>query len=544
MDKGDARPKPVMFKRVTGGWVYRAPNPGVFGDAPHYLVNDEQKAQIEAIIVPRRPVLFGTMLVAVIFAWVFALVGLVWVISGHNEPTTADVIAITVLVVVSLVAAVLLANWTQRRRLRPVLAGLPLTQERITLAEIRKSAETATPFKQSRNAYVANVFTSFSAAGAVASHLIAKSSLDAHVIIWTFNAIVFGSLAFVWYRRALRKTTESSPDAGRVEAASFVRLSRIVLLIAVSGLALLIAVLKIQRDHFATAAPDYAIMRVHLEAAAKAGDAEAMNRLGWLHQAGLGGAQDYVTAREWYEKAAAAGSSASMNGLGWIYQNGLGIGRDYVKAKEWFDKGAASGNSVAMSNLGSLYQFGWGVPQDYAKAKEWFEKSSAAGNIVAMGNLGWLYQKGSGVPQDYAKARELYEKAATKGIGASMDALGTLYINGLGVTQSDEQARDWYEKAAAAGNTPGMQHLASMLDAGKGGPADSVRAAGLLLQSAKLGHKRSVSVLNGPLTFLTPSTRVELKRELARLGHYSGPIDDRWDAAARAAATAYLDAPR
>jgi hypothetical protein len=86
------------------------------------------------------------------------------------------------------------------------------------------------------------------------------------------------------------------------------------------------------------------------------------------------------------------------------------------------------------------------------------------------------------------------------------------------------------------------QHLASLLDAGKGGPSDSPRAAGLLLQSGKLGHKWSVTVLGGPLTFLTPATRIELKRELARLGHYSGTIDDVWDETARAAATAYLDA--
>ena len=111
------------------------------------------------------------------------------------------------------------------------------------------------------------------------------------------------------------------------------------------------------------------------------------------------------------------------------------------------------------------------------------------------------------------KARELNEKAAAGGIGFSMDALGAMYINGWGVPKSDVMAREWYEKASAAGNTVGMQHLASMLDSGKGGSADPARAAHLLLQSAKLGHKWSVTVLDGALTFLTPATRIELKRE-------------------------------
>jgi len=43
---------------------------------------------------------------------------------------------------------------------------------------------------------------------------------------------------------------------------------------------------------------------------------------------------------------------------------------------------------------------------------------------------------------------------------------------------------------------------------------------------------------------LTPSTRTELKHELARLGHYNGPIDDIWDDTARTAVEAYLKASR
>ena len=424
MDTGSERPKSVMFKPVAGGWVYRAPNPWVFGDAPHYLVNDAQKAQIEAVIIPRRPVLFGVLLVAGIVAWVFALAGIVWAISGHDDPTTADVIAIAVLVAISLVAAVPLANWIQRRRLEPILAGLPITQERITFAEMRENARTATPFRQSRNAFIASAFASFAAVAAAYSHYAAKPGLDAQLIIWSFNAVLWGSLAVVWYRRALRKATDAS------DGTSFVRLSRIVLLIAVSGLVVLGAGLQIYRKHSVPTGRDY---RVQYEAAAKAGDTKAMNDLGWLYVIG-------------------------------------------------------------------------GGTLDYAKAKERFEKAAAAGN------------------------------------SAGMDNVGVLYTNGFGVTKDDATARDWYEKAAAAGNTAGMQHLASMLDAGKGGSADPSRAAHLLLQSAKLGHKWSVTVLNGPLTFLTPSTRAELKRELARLGHYSGPIDDLWDDTARAAATAYLDA--
>ena len=63
-----------------------------------------------------------------------------------------------------------------------------------------------------------------------------------------------------------------------------------------------------------------------------------------------------------------------------------------------------------------------------------------------------------------------------------------------------------------------------------------------MLRSAKLGHAWSLTVLTGPLTFVTPATRTELKREFARLGYYTGTIDDTWDPATQAAVKAYLKA--
>lgn len=540
MNEGSELAKSVVFKPVAGGWVYRAPNPWVFGDAPHYLVDDTQKAEIEMIVVPRRPVLLGIIIALGIFAWVFAIGGLVWLISGDEDPTTADVIAIAALTAISLLAAIPLANWIQRRRLEPILAGLPPAQERITFADMRKNARIATPFGQSRNAFIASAFASFAAVFAACSHYFARPGIDAELMTWGFNAVVFGWLAVVWYRRALSKARATPPERAQPDAAHFVRLTRIVLVIAVASLALLIIGLQILRQHRMSTLPDYAAARALYESDAKKGIAKAMNDLGFLYEQGLGGAQDYGNAKEWYTKAASTGESKAMSNLGRLYQNGLGVPRDYATARDWFERSANAGNSSGMNSLGWLYQNGLGVKQDYAAAKHWYEKASDAGNAAGTSNLAWLYQNGWGVPADYAKAREMHERAARAGIAFSMDALGAMYINGWGVAKDSAKAREWYDKAAAAGNPSGMQHLASMLDAGNGGPADPARAARLLLQSAKLGHKWSIAVLQGSLAFLKPATRTELKRELARLGYFSGPIDDKWDAAAHAATTAYL----
>ena len=106
--------------------------------------------------------------------------------------------------------------------------------------------------------------------------------------------------------------------------------------------------------------------------------------------------------------------------------------------------------------------------------------------------------------------------------------------------QDYAKAREWREKAAAAGNRFGKGELAVLLDQEKGGPADFPRAAKLLLEAGKANSNAAVQSLRGDMKSWNARTRTELKRELARLGHYSGPINDRWDDAARNAVNAYL----
>jgi len=247
MGRVSDRTKSVMFKPVSGGWVYRAPNPWVFGDTPHYLVNEAQKAQIEAIIVPRRPVLFAAALVAGIIAWVVAVATIIWAFgSGHDDPSAGDLVAMTVLIVFPMLAAVPFAAWIQRRRLQPILAGLPLTDERITFA-MRQRAETASTLKQSLIACIASVFACFAAIGAALVHLVVKhSGFDGTVILWTVSAIFWGYVAVVWYRITLRKAGEmqqgaaASAQQNPVAPARFVRRSQIALLassLAVIGVA-------------------------------------------------------------------------------------------------------------------------------------------------------------------------------------------------------------------------------------------------------------------------------------------------------------------
>ena len=117
------------FKPVPGGWIYRAPNPRVFGDAPRYLVNDAQKAEIEAIVAPRRSPLVSVILIIGMVAWLVAVTNFIGDFgSGGAYPTVFDLLGMIVLMAAPVLIGVPLSAWIQRRRVAPVLANLPLAQ--------------------------------------------------------------------------------------------------------------------------------------------------------------------------------------------------------------------------------------------------------------------------------------------------------------------------------------------------------------------------------------------------------------------------------
>lgn len=188
-----------------------------------------------------------------------------------------------------------------------------------------------------------------------------------------------------------------------------------------------------------------------LEELVKQGDADAMNRLGYMYQNGEEVSQDHKKAKDLYEKAANLGHAVAMNNLGTMYYFGQCVPKDYSKAKEWFEKAINLGLVDAMNNLGAMYATGLEGSQDYSKAQELYEKAANLGSVYAMVNLGIMYRLGRGISKNYSKAKEWFEKAAVLGNGIAMDNLGIMYEYGEGVSQDYEEAKKWYEKAHKEG---------------------------------------------------------------------------------------------
>jgi TPR repeat protein len=453
------------------GYLYRAPNPWVFGRCDHYLVTEAQRDAIVAVLVPRSSVktptfrLTTALGISVLALTILSLIGCLLVMYGDRYPIAASGGVIAAVLVLALLLFTLVAlNRLAKRQvanLQPILASAVPTKERITNADVLWAASTSGDPKALRRQWML---------GGIIGAIVTAAFLGYAVVTWPkygnfysyTQPVYFLAMAATIALQAAISFYRVRMGAVEVAArAKHTRIRKVIFVVSVAYLALVIGNAGLHLAGFVE--PDYAAIRERNETAAANGDAAAMNRLGWLYRDGKGVAQDYVKAREWYEKGAAAGNAPSMFWMGWLYQQGRGVARDYGKARQWFDKAAALGDGAAMDWIGWNYQNGFGVARDYGKAREWFEKSATVGNRSGMHNLGSIYQNGWGITQDYVKAREWYEKAALAGSALSMNRLGVLYINGLGVAPDATKARAWFEKAAGAGNLEGMQHSASLL---------------------------------------------------------------------------------
>ena len=80
----DARRNSLLyFKRVPEGFVFRAPNPWIFGPADHYLVSETQRDAIAAILLPQRPRHAAAKLVAFALALSAGLIGMIFLLSDY-----------------------------------------------------------------------------------------------------------------------------------------------------------------------------------------------------------------------------------------------------------------------------------------------------------------------------------------------------------------------------------------------------------------------------------------------------------------------------
>ena len=203
----------IMFKKVPEGYLFHAPNPWLFGRARFYLVNDAQKAQLLAIVTARSQAVFWVALVALIGASTAALTyG-----SGHDNPTVTDILVMLAMIPIWIYAALLVSIGPTARRLQPLLAGLPPTDQRITAVDLRKAVRKTVSFGQYIALGVSQAIMSAGFVGLVWQQTDGgRVSVfqDGGVLVFVFVAIVFLVSSLSFLVAAIDKARHPEVEAG------------------------------------------------------------------------------------------------------------------------------------------------------------------------------------------------------------------------------------------------------------------------------------------------------------------------------------------
>jgi hypothetical protein len=116
----------ALFKPVPGGHVCWAPSAWLFGNAEHYLVTDAQKSKILPIMLTTPRWVLGLGLLWLLMCGAASAV-VAWTLAGIAFD--AAIAMVKVLTVGLAVLIPFIALRLTLRRLKPILAGLPRTDE-------------------------------------------------------------------------------------------------------------------------------------------------------------------------------------------------------------------------------------------------------------------------------------------------------------------------------------------------------------------------------------------------------------------------------
>ncbi|MGA6121012.1 SEL1-like repeat protein [Sphingobacterium anhuiense] len=146
-----------------------------------------------------------------------------------------------------------------------------------------------------------------------------------------------------------------------------------------------------------------------------------------------------------YEKAAKLGEKNAWNNLGYHYQNGLGCKKDIDKAVNAYTKAGELGNGLGWANLGDLYYHGQWVEKDEDKALDYYLKAQKL-YYFNSDKLADIYF----TKEDYKKVLPLLKKDYDEEF--SPIYYGIMYERGLGGLKINlKKAISYYEKAMQIG---------------------------------------------------------------------------------------------
>lgn len=217
-----------------------------------------------------------------------------------------------------------------------------------------------------------------------------------------------------------------------------------------------------------------------LKQQAEAGDAEAMNYLGYLFLSGEEGVErDAASGLSWLVKAASMGDAKAASNIGWLMIEGDLVEQNFEQGAQWLEKASAKGLPIAQSLLGDLYRDGKGVPQDSFTADSLYRSAFEHGLTDAGHKLFSLHEAEytalspaekvdvgryfylRGVPSEGVK---LFYMASDEGDSDAMALLGDAYSRAIGVPYDYDLSLKYFTQAAVAGNPSAQFIIGELLE--------------------------------------------------------------------------------
>ena len=267
-----------------------------------------------------------------------------------------------------------------------------------------------------------------------------------------------------------------------------------------------------------------------LHAAAEAGFAEAIERLGLSYLNGIGVKADRVRGREWSEKAIPFGRSESMAAVGKMLCDqpsnaqerlrGLRLQRQAIARRSetaaydmsWrYLQGepdlppkpqlgfrlasiaAESGVKDAWGAIGYAYARGLGVTKEEDKALSAFRKGIEIGSIECHFHLGNFYSE---MPRgDFESAYRHYAQGAEGGSQNAMRETGRCLLGGKGTAKDETAGVAWLSKAAEQDDIGAKVLLAGALRLGLGVAPNPARAVSLYREATEQGDSAAMALL-------------------------------------------------
>ena len=193
--------------------------------------------------------------------------------------------------------------------------------------------------------------------------------------------------------------------------------------------------------------------------AAEQGNSDALNRLGWMCEAGLGVARDQSRAVNWFRQAAERGHLEAQFNLGAKYDNGEGVAQNHAEATRWYRLSAEQGFTDARFFLAQALEIGEGVPKNIQEAIDWYILATEDGHKSARLKLWTLALDGEFKPEDIGEEIFIERIGADLGSPLALFKLGYRYDLGIGVIQDRDKAKRNYELSAERGFSPAISHL-------------------------------------------------------------------------------------